>query len=330
MLVAQIWVSQQGQSLILSQHDPISGWLCLTLLYVDTNHWSLISQTQTSNSVGLGDRHCDGFSQPTETIEICPIYHGHGMGNHQAGIPSAQGWIAKPYSYSLLTDAKAQSMIFQAFHTQSESMFVLQALWNGVRRPKYLTIWPPLLSISRKNQATLMHHICSQKDLGGTYTGLSACMVSDLATKAIIQIYPYCLAGQNCMIKMFWYSKHSRPKLNQSVLSLSISVRAFCWKGNLFIFFDAIFSTWTLNPLSSLGQVRRWSDVSDVSVNSTLHQLESFEASEPIMLSQGTTKNLSLQCKLCKCARCSWGWLACVGLGRPQQAMCAVYFCWIG
>lgn len=91
MLVAQIWVSQQGQSLILSQHDPISSWLCLTLLYVDTNHWSLISQTQTSNSVGLGDRHCDGFSQPTETIEICPISHGHGMGNHQAGIPSAQG-----------------------------------------------------------------------------------------------------------------------------------------------------------------------------------------------------------------------------------------------
>lgn len=126
--------------------------------------------------------------------------------------------------------------------------------------------------------------------------------------------------GQNCMIKMFWYSKHSRPKLKQSVLSLSISARAFCWKGNLFIFFDAIFSTWTLNPLSSLGQVRRWSDVSDVSVNSTLHQLESFEASEPIMLSQGTTKNLSLQCK---CARCSWG------LGRPQQAMCAVYLCWI-
>lgn len=98
-------------------------------------------------------------------------------------------------NYSLLTDAKARSMIFQAFHTQSESMFVPQALWNGVRRPKYLTIWPPLLSISRKNQATLMHHICSQKYLGGTYAGLSACVVSDLATRAII--------GQNCMIKMF-------------------------------------------------------------------------------------------------------------------------------
>ena len=147
------------------------------------------------------------------------------MGNHQAGIPSAQGESPNSYSYSLLTDAKARSMIFQAFHTQSESMFVPQALWKGVRRPKYLTIWPPLLSISTKNQATLMHHICSQKYLVGTYTGLSACMVSDLATRAIIPIYPYCLAAKNGMIKMFrseiYNKSHAAKIADQNSTNLS-------------------------------------------------------------------------------------------------------------
>ena len=327
MLVAQIWVSQQGQSLILSQHDPISSWLCLTLLYVDTNHWSLISQTQTSNSVGLGDRHCDGFSQPTETIEICPISHGHGMGNHQAGIPSAQGespnltvtvcWLMQrhnPWYSKHFTLSPSPCLSLKPCGTASED----QSIWPS---------GPPLLSISRKNPGHADAPYLQSEGLG-RYLYRAVCVhgvwLRNQGNHPDISIL---FGGQNCMIKMFWYSKHSRPKLNQSVLSLSISVRAFCWKGNLFIFFDAIFSTWTLNPLSSLGQVRRWSDVSDVSVNSTLHQLESFEASEPIMLSQVTTKNLSLQCK---CARCSWGWLACVGLGRPQQAMCAVYLCWIG
>lgn len=256
MLVAQIWVSQQGQSLILSQHDPISSWLCLTLLYVDTNHWSLISQTQTSNSVGLGDRHCDGFSQPTETIEICPISHGHGMGNHQAGIPSAQG-ESPNLTVSLLTDAKAQSMIFQAFHTQSESMFVPQALWNGVRRPKYLTIWPPLLSISRKNQATLMHHICSQKDLGGTYTGLSACMVSDFATKAIIPIYPYCLAAKTVWSKCF--DTQNIADQNSTSLSCHFPSQSGRSVGRAICLSSSMLSS-ALGPWTLWAHLDRWDD----------------------------------------------------------------------
>jgi hypothetical protein len=38
-----------------------------------------------------------------------------------------------------------------------------EALWKGVLRPKYFTICPPLLSISRKNQATLMHQTWVQR-----------------------------------------------------------------------------------------------------------------------------------------------------------------------
>ena len=175
--------------------------------------------------------------------------------------------------------------------SQSESMFVPQALWKGVRRPKYLTIWPPLLSISTKNQATLMHHICSQKYLVGTYTGLSACMVSDLATRAIIPIYPYCLAAKNGMIKMFrseiYNKSHAANIADQNSTNLSCHFPSQSGRSvGRAISLTSLMPSSTLGPwtLTWTGETMEWCECVFLLVfalDSTLHQLESFEASEP-------------------------------------------------
>ena len=71
----------------------------------------------------------------------------------------------------------------------------LGAFRKGVRRPKYFTICPPLLSMSKKNQATLTHHTwCSiGKDFtSNRLTEIISCHCYSTCNSSLFTMKPRC------------------------------------------------------------------------------------------------------------------------------------------